>query len=264
MNVNETVLANCQCRQYIVQPPNHSVQMIYVADSSGRTITGSEYKIEDSVRTLVSVDSFFYNSKQQIAEQRTYTFWEKETSPVFVYLYTYSESGQLVSMKRFYKHTLDHSEEYRRDEEGRPLLFISVYYLGDGRIETENKLAFTFTSNTTARFTHSSNGSLTASGTHVYNRRYQILDEVIENKVTGAKSHFIWTYSGKRRLQSISKETLVAENAGLFWSNHYLMLSDSNRKIQYAYDSRGRVLSKKLYRNLAPVQVVEYTFTYIE
>lgn len=260
----EPILTHCQCKQYSVQPPNKSMKTEYKIDSIGRTSVSMEYTMEDSTYKPMFVDSFFYNSKQQIAEIKAYSFYGDMSKPGRVYQYTYSETGEVVSKKDFSQNKLIRSEEYRRDAKRRPLLFISTYYKDDGSIDSEDKITFTFTNDTTALLKIFSDGKFVANGKHLYNRKYQILDEVIENPVTGKKVHFVWKYNRKGQLLSIHKEKVVVGDVLFSWSNHYMSLMDSSRKLIYTYDSKGRIISKKIYMNIALDRMIEYTYSYVE
>jgi hypothetical protein len=258
----EAVLKNCQCKQYSLQPPNKAMKEIYDTDSSGLTVAATQYWIEDGQSRPVFIDSLFYNGKQQITEMRSYLFNVDLSKPQVTYKYTYDASGQLSSSRKFHENMLQVSEEYRRDEKGRPLLFMSAYYREDGSVDSQEQMAFTFTNDTLATFRYSSNGKFIANGKHIYNRRYQILDEVIENPATGKKVHFVWKYDNKGKLISIHKEKVIVGDAILFWSTHYIDLHDSSRKLEYTYDSKGRVLTKKVYMNIELDKVIEYQYTY--
>lgn len=260
----EPILTHCQCKHFSVQPPNKAMKMDYQVDSIGRTTVATQYMMEDTTYKPMFVDSFFYNNKKQITEVRAYSFYGDMSKPARVYTYTYSESGQLVSKKDFFTNALRNSEEYNRDEKGRPLLFISAYYKDDGSIDSEDKISFTFINDTTALLKFFSNGKFIANGKHLYNRKYQILDEVIENPVTGKKVHFVWKYNRKGQLLSVHKEKVIVGDVLFSWSNHYMSLLDSSRKLIYTYDSKGRMISKKIYMNVALDRMIEYTYTYVE
>lgn len=259
----EPIFTYCQCSRYSVQPPNPDMKTEYKIDSTGRTSVATQYMMEDSIYQPKFLDSFFYNSKQQIAEIRGYSFYNDLSGPPHVLKYTYSESGQVVSKKEF-TNGLIRSEEYRRDQKGRPFLFISIYYKEDGSIDSEDNISFTFTNDTTALLKFFSNGKFIANGKHVYNRKYQILDEVIENPVTGKRVHFVWKYNRKGQLLSIHKEKVVVGDVLFSWSNHYMSLMDASRKLIYTYDSKGRLISKKIYMNIALDRVIEYIYSYEE
>lgn len=99
-------------------------------------------------------------------------------------------------------------------------------------------------------------------GYHIFDKKGRLVKEKLENIKKEKPVEFIFTYDKEGRILSIHKSKALGEDILLFNSDHYNLLSDNNRKMNFIYDSNGRV-SKIIITDKSSVKKeLTYSFKY--
>ncbi len=228
----DTIL--CNCHGYNVIDSGDTSSVFYLNDK-GRTSLRKEYR-KDGVR----LDSVKYYENDLIKEIKT-TIFSGSMKVVYSDLFEYSKIGKLTKVSSH--NSLGNQSsikltEYKWDSNGRPKLISRKYN------EDFDSISFKYINDTVAKMLFFENGALTKTGKRIYNKKYQILDEVLENPSNRRKVHFIFKYNTIGQLLYVHRVSVVKGMVGFFGSEHYDELTGKTRKIEFQYDKKFRRIKK--------------------
>ena len=248
---------NCYCKSYTIQGRD-SIIYDYTPDSLGRTIARR-------CDTFGSNDSAYYDANGKILQTSQF-FYRSNGSISFIrkVVYTYSQTGKILSRKTFLNNALAQSTEYTWDQKDRPATFRrNSYDIENVRLKSDSvSIKYHFINDTIATLQFSYNGNVIATGKQIYNKKHKIVNETLENPSKGKKVQFEWKYYANGSLKSIHKVKVIGGDINFENSDHYTVLNDANRKIAFEYDSKGRIIAKKIYQSVNLDKVLIYRYTY--
>jgi hypothetical protein len=239
----------CNCRGYYVLNSGDTSSVFYLNDK-GRTSLRKEYR-KDGVR----LDSIKYYENDLIKEIKV-TIFSGSIGFVYSDLFEYSKTGKLtkiVSYNNLGNQSNVRSTEYKWDSKGRPKLIFRKYK------DEVDSIRFEYINDTIAKMFFSKNGTLVKTGNRIYNKKYQILDEVLENPANGRKVHFKFKYNAIGQLLYVHRVTVVKGMVGFFGSEHYDELTGKTKKIEFLYDEKFRRI-KKIVDDSDVIYTTEYIY----
>lgn len=248
MSPENNWFATCNCTE-ITLTSDGGYNVEYVNDTVNSLVVKKLYNPE-----LMSIDTFYYNERGQITEQQGYII-RGSMNYIWIWdIYTYSEKGQLLTAKGKRINYL-----YEWDEKGRPIKFTETVE-GDNHSDV---ISFKYINDTTALLEYrNKDGVLIATGKRILNKRYQVVSEVLKNPVKGTEAHYVFKYYANGKLRYMQKTKVIKDEVLFFGSTHYKLLYDTTRKLEFTYDSAGRLLTQTKYTglDLQKASTIQHTY----
>ena len=238
------LVSDCQCSTYRIQFPNEKIQKLFRTDSSGRIIWGKEIEVGFGT----TIDSFFYNLNGQL---RLKKMFRESNGQLFLKAkeeYNYSAKGMLVQVKHENANGAKSQQDIEWDQMNR-LRLLNTRYFEKGNVPEEYNLKIKFQTDTIALIEYGDH-RISVRGKRFYNTKGKVVKEFLENSGKGKRVHFQYKYSKDGKIRSISKVKVVGGDIILDDNSYHQMLLDPLRKVEFEYDSRGRVIKHITYEGL--------------
>ena len=254
----EHYIENCQCKSYKIVFNNPEIKLNFTTDSLKRVVQSEENFLGN-----IKIDSFYYNASGQLSSKKTFFLENEQYDHSGTEEYTYTSSGKISQIKHLTKEgAVEELEKFEWDLKNRPSLFSQSFYKNDSLSEYVS-LRFNFINDTTSLLEYRGK-SLRSTSKRIHNKQGQIIKEYVEKKSEAAKVTYNYQYTKEGKLKSVHKVKVIGGDIPTFETYPYIHILDTSRKVEYFYDSKGRLSSYKTYENINLDKVISTGYIYTE